>query len=508
MGPKKKGGKKNEETEIVAETADQAEWKQLKNEADRLHKLTKKEESDFNEFQQQREKLNYFWIVEKKKLEDKRVELRNKERELQDLEEKHQVEIKIYKQRLKHLLYEQQNELTHKKTEAEKALKMAQDDDRENEIDIKDDRRLLNIQLKELEFTHEEYIRSLKREQDSKVTFLRHEFERRASEITKNYDMRMKKTREQLDRKRKDEIKSIEDRKHVMIDFLMNEHQKAFMDIKNYYNDITHNNLDLIKSLKEEVKDLEAEERKDQLKLYEKMSENKKLSAPLKKMQEDVISLRQQLEEYKNEKQEMKKVKANLLIVEGNQNQLLWEQETLLLRLDELKKEKNELEYQLKSSIYEVKQKASFRGMLLEKKLNALSKIQEEREAQLNEVLSHANLEPTLLGQVKGHVDDILLRKNNEAKKYQHEIIRLQSQYDFLYSYMEKKLNEYGLTIAELGFIPVKPSQQQQQDRATMMMSRAPPLTALTGASSKNNTGLLGITNMSGTGPALLSETY
>lgn len=95
MGPKKKAGKgkKAEETEAVAETADQAEWKQLKMEADRLHRLTKKEEHDFNEFQQQREKLNYFWIVEKKKLEDKRVELRNKEREQQDLEEKHQVSV-------------------------------------------------------------------------------------------------------------------------------------------------------------------------------------------------------------------------------------------------------------------------------------------------------------------------------------------------------------------------------------------------------------------------------
>lgn len=39
----------------------------------------------------QTEQLNYFWIVEKKNLEDKRAELRNKERELQDIEEKHQV---------------------------------------------------------------------------------------------------------------------------------------------------------------------------------------------------------------------------------------------------------------------------------------------------------------------------------------------------------------------------------------------------------------------------------
>ena len=66
------------------------------------------EDAAFNEFQQQKEKVSYFWIIEKKRLEDKKAELRNKDRELQDLEEKHQVIIKIYKQRVKHLLFEHQ----------------------------------------------------------------------------------------------------------------------------------------------------------------------------------------------------------------------------------------------------------------------------------------------------------------------------------------------------------------------------------------------------------------
>jgi chromosome segregation ATPase len=83
--------------EVAANEAAVASWR-LRAEA--LSKKMQKETTDFNEFQQQREKLNYFWIVEKKRLEDKRSELRNKDRELQDLEEKHQVEIKTYKQRL------------------------------------------------------------------------------------------------------------------------------------------------------------------------------------------------------------------------------------------------------------------------------------------------------------------------------------------------------------------------------------------------------------------------
>lgn len=190
MGPKAKAAKGKRLEEAQEETPDQAEWKALKAEADKLDALAKKEDYDFNEFQQQREKLNYFWIVEKKKLEDKKAELRNKERELQDLEENYQSQIKVYKQRLKHLLHEHQNDITVRKTDAEIALKMAQDDNREQQSDIKAERRVLNISLKEIELNHEEYIRSLKREQDQKITFLRHEFERKANEVQRLYDVR------------------------------------------------------------------------------------------------------------------------------------------------------------------------------------------------------------------------------------------------------------------------------------------------------------------------------
>lgn len=448
MGPKKK---KDEPVEAEIETPEQLEWKNLKSEADRLHKLTKKEEHDFNEFQQQREKLNYFWIVEKKKLEDKKAELRNKDRELQDLEEKHQVEIKIYKQRLKHLLLEHQNEIASKKTEAEMALKMAQDDDRETEMDIKEDRRHLNIELREIELTHEEYVRGLKREQDQKITTLRHEFERKASEVQKSFDARMKKTRETLEKRRKEEIKAIEDRKHSMIDHLMTEHQKAFSDIKNYYNDITHNNLDLIKSLKEEVKDLEFEERRDQLRLHEKMAENKKLSAPLKRMQEELVKHKHDLEEYKKEKLEMNNVKGNLAVMETDESSLGWEYETLLQRFEELKKERDSLRENLNACIFDVKQKSAFRGMLLEKKLVSMQKVQEEREAQLNEVLSRANLDPTVLSQVRGQVDDVLQKKNAESRRIYAEISRMQALLEHFNAAVAMKMQEYGLNVTELG---------------------------------------------------------
>lgn len=127
--------------------------------------------------------------MEKRTLEDKKSELRNKDRELQDLEEKHQVEIKVYKQRVKHLLYEHQNEATHLKTgvclcvhamytrasgvwsvclnstalsDGQVSLKMSQDQHRDSETELQKDERALKLELKEMELSHEDYVKSLK----------------------------------------------------------------------------------------------------------------------------------------------------------------------------------------------------------------------------------------------------------------------------------------------------------------------------------------------------------
>ena len=52
------------------------------------------------------------------------AELRNKDREMEELEERHQVEIKVYKQKVKHLLHEHQNNVSQLKEEQERALKL------------------------------------------------------------------------------------------------------------------------------------------------------------------------------------------------------------------------------------------------------------------------------------------------------------------------------------------------------------------------------------------------
>lgn len=117
-GKKKAGGAKKGKKKLSAEDEakqradgvndiDDEEYKKtLRKECRELDSLIRKEDIMAGLYQDERQRVNYFWIVAKKELEDKQAELRNKERELQDLTEKHQIEIKVYKQRVKHLLFQ------------------------------------------------------------------------------------------------------------------------------------------------------------------------------------------------------------------------------------------------------------------------------------------------------------------------------------------------------------------------------------------------------------------
>ena len=150
----------------------------------------------------------------------------------------------------------------------------------------------------------------------------------------------------------------------------------------------------------------------------------------------------------------MRRVKSALNVFDTQASGFGWEHETLLQRFTDLKLERDQLKKNLLASVFDVKQKAGFKGLLLEKKLGAVNRVQEEREAQLNEVLSRANLEPAVLGQVKGQVDDVIQRKNGEIRRLQTEVARLNALQEQLNSSIRAKLSEFGLTLHELGFEP------------------------------------------------------
>jgi ribulose 1,5-bisphosphate carboxylase large subunit-like protein len=62
--------------------------------------------------------------------------------------------------------------------------------------------------------------------------------------------------KEDLELRMKVEIHEIEERKNQHINELMKNHQEAFKEMKEYYNDITRENLELIRMHKDKLIDI------------------------------------------------------------------------------------------------------------------------------------------------------------------------------------------------------------------------------------------------------------
>lgn len=68
---------------------------QLEEHVVRIHEEQDREREERNFFQLERDKVNTFWDITKRQLEETRATVRIKERELEEADERHQVEIKV-----------------------------------------------------------------------------------------------------------------------------------------------------------------------------------------------------------------------------------------------------------------------------------------------------------------------------------------------------------------------------------------------------------------------------
>uniref|UniRef100_G1PSP2 Dynein regulatory complex subunit 4 n=2 Tax=Myotis lucifugus TaxID=59463 RepID=G1PSP2_MYOLU len=454
QAPKKKG--KGKGTPVVDGLAPEDMTKeQVEGHIGRIREELDREREERNYFQLERDKIHTFWEITRRQLEEKKAELRNKDREMEEAEERHQVEIKVYKQKVKHLLYEHQNNLTEMKAEGTVAMKLAQKEHRTQEGTLRKDMRALKVELKEQELANEVVVKNLRLKHTEEITKLRNDFERQV-QIEAKYDKKMKMLRDELDLRRKTEIHEVEERKNGQISTLMQRHEEAFTDMKNYYNDITLNNLALINSLKEQMEDMRKKEEHLEKEMLEVSAQNRRLADPLQKAREEMSEMQKKLGDHERDKQILVGTKARLKVLEKELKSLQWEHEVLEQRFIQVQRERDELYSKFTAAILEVQQKTGFKNLLLERKLQALSAAMEKKELQLNEVLTASNLDPATLTLLSHKLEDVLESKNSTIKDLQYELARVCKAHSDLLRTYEAKLLAFGIPLDNVGFKPLE----------------------------------------------------
>ncbi|OXB65088.1 hypothetical protein ASZ78_008371 [Callipepla squamata] len=482
MAPKKQAGKKGKvgKAPAVVDAVSLAEMskEQLQEHITRLRKELDREREERNYFQLERDKIHTFWEVTRRQLEEKKAELRHKDREMEEAEERHQVEIKVYKQKVKHLLYEHQENLTELKVAGTLSMKQAQKDHWAQETELRKDMHSLKVELKEQELANEVVVKNLRLKQEEEITRLCSDFDRQVKEMEAKYSKKMQALRDELDLRRKTEIHEIEERKNSHINELMKNHEKAFLDFKNYHNDVTFQNLSLISLLKEQMEEMKKRETRLEKEKADVLLQNKQMQEPLQQAQEQVLELQKKLAHYNKDKEALLNTKAHLKVTQKELKDLQWEHEVLEQRfskvrtadvprapghgvelcrvLEQVQAERDELYQKFTKAIIEVQQKSGFKNLLLERKLKGLLDVLEKKEVELSEVFAASNLDPSALSLVSRKLEDVLNSKNATIEDLQFQLAQACKAHNDVLQTMKAKLTSFGIPLDNLGFKPLE----------------------------------------------------
>ncbi|XP_078052904.1 growth arrest specific protein 8 [Augochlora pura] len=452
MGPKKAKAPDN----VDGADTTKMNREQLEVYAHKILEELEREREERNYFQLERDKLRTFWEITRHQLEEAQATIRNTEREKEEITDTHEAELKLYKQKVKHLIYEHQTNLSETKADHMVALKLAQDDYVAQENELYKDKKDLKKTIKEQDLAHLNEIRALKLQNAEEIDKITKQFETEAAEMEQKYEQKLANQYESLTLKHRMEITEVEERKNIQINNLIKNHETAFSEMKTYFNDITLNNLSLIKSMKDQMEVMRNNEERMKKQVRELTAENKKYSSDLKNLENSVAQLTHQLQNYEKDKQALISTKKRLAIVQKDFENLRWENEVLELRFDKCQSERDELQSRFVSSILELQQKTGLKNVLLEKKLEKLSDLLEQREAQISEVLAAAQLDPEAVLHANKKLENMLTRKNTAIQDLQYELAKVCKAHDDLLRTYEAKLQEYGIPKSELGFQPLK----------------------------------------------------
>lgn len=445
MPGKKKGGKKGKKGKKGDDEGGGGEGSSVMKETVLAYDALLKARQMRNYYQLEIAKITGFWEITKKELDSVQAALRNKRREKEEMKERHQVEMKVYKQKVRHLLYEHKVQIAQLKTEAERARKNKLEEHRESEGGYKKDRRHLIKETKQQELENKEQEDRMKMETWKQLTLLNQQYERQMKEMQAKYERKIKNLREEMETKRKMEIDDIEKRKKDYVQELMQQHDRAFQEIRDYYNDITSNNLENIKSLKETVNQMKKSEAYQEKVMFEIAQENKRLTEPLTKALKEVNLLRHELQNYENDKTCLRTAKQSLLTLEQKMKTLSWEHEVLGQRYAKLTEERDLIFGKYQDMMNEIQQKAVFKNVVLHKNIEVLSGQLEKKDAQLGEVLKASNVDGQEMQGVERRLEDMLEKKNSVIEELQQQLATLTQQHDDICAAYEEYLKQNGV---------------------------------------------------------------
>ncbi|KAM9857040.1 dynein regulatory complex subunit 4-like [Aulostomus maculatus] len=456
LGKSKKAGKETSSAVVDGLSTEEMSKDQLEEHIIRLREELDREREERSFFQLERDKIQAFWEICKRNLEETKAELRNRCREREEAEERHCLEISVYKQKLRHVLSEHHTAVSELKTNGFVATSLIQKQQTEAEMGLRRQTHQLQSDVREKGFHNQNCIKELKLKHQVELMELTNKYDRRIRELEVKFHKKMESMREAEKKKTQAEISMIEDRMKRRTETLIEEHSRAFRGAEEYYSTTQSKLLADQKVLKEELGEVKKQQARTDRELSAAQQLNQRLRESLRDTELKLPELRKQLEEHERNKAKRAASAARVKLLEQQLRDQTFEHEMLLQAFEKVERERDELLKKQTEAILDVQQRCGLKELLLERKLATLTETLEKKEAQLCATLSTCNVDQTAGGAAAMQLEEILESKNVTIRTLRDELARDCQDYDDLLQTCKDRLNVLGVPLRDFPFSPAE----------------------------------------------------
>jgi len=448
-GGKKKKKKKKKKSD---EPAEKKTPEQLLEEIQDWTLKLQKAREERNYFQLERDKIKYFWDMTQKELTIKKSELLNKDQEMEAMEQRQQEEVTGYMQKVEtidfgHKIYTRKLE-----EDARENLNKDQGQHGNREGELSNLKKEQKLRLKDLQFANEDDVKRLSENHSKKFYKMRETFHKEASELESQFELKLSSLRDELELRRKVELHELEERKSLHINTLIENHQHAFAEIKNYYNAITADNLSLIRNLKEEIVEMRKKDQENEKVMSRISQENKNLVEPLHHALNNVEEHRQQLKNYVKDQMSLKQGKARLTVLSAQLRTRQKEKDQLEHSFASVQEQRDELYKNFEEVVTSVRLSAAQRGAALEEELSRVMAEFEKKEVQLHEVMATGGISKETSSEIFGDLEKTLEQRDGTIQELDYEVKRLQKLHNDAVRTFDSKFVELGIDPSDAKF--------------------------------------------------------
>jgi chromosome segregation ATPase len=392
--------------------------------------------------------IHDFYGNTKAQISDIDKEVINYETKMEKLEEQHRVEIKVYTQKVKHLEYEH----------ATNKVAMEAEDAQKNELrhhleTEKEARKTLELkkEYKEVDYAHINMVDQEKKQLGEKMSMLQGALDNRKQELIADYEEKLRRLRDELQLRLKVEVHEIEERKNQHINNLMKNHETAFRDMKDFYTDITRENIELIRIHQENLAEVSTNIENFQANVDHMKIENETKKGPLEAAVKRRDTLMKLTKGYDESKLSLANARARMKQLKNAVTDMKVKRQELYEKYERVSRQKEDMMLKFETASEQLRMKAEYKNNILDEKLSQHQDEHTRKEVQLHELIQRSGLNPATVDDITSKMKEAIEAKNSLLRNLKYSLAHATKAYNDAIRVYEAKLIEFGIPAEELG---------------------------------------------------------